>query len=172
MTVGAPVAIDVVAGNGFDTAVDVLGIQGFAVLASFLLATWGFALISLHLHRALLLANLAALAVSATLVLVLGARHGAVGAAWGTLAGELVLALGYVVALVRARPDLRPRLRNVPRVAAAALPAVGLALSAVPAVPAVLLGLTAYGGIALVLRAVPRELLERIPPLLALRRSG
>jgi O-antigen/teichoic acid export membrane protein len=161
--IGAPIAIDVVAGDGFAPAVDVLRIQGFAMLASFLLAMWGFALISLHLHRALLVANLAALVTSATLVLTLGSSHGATGAAWATLAGEIVLAVGYLAALVRARPELRPALRTVPRVLAAALPAVALGLSGMPALPATLVALAAYGAIALWLRAVPEELLERIP---------
>jgi O-antigen/teichoic acid export membrane protein len=168
---GAPVAIEIVAGGGFDPAVDVLRVQGFALLASFLLATWGFALISLHRHTALLLSNLAALAVSATLVLTLGAAHGAIGAAWGTLLGELVLAAGYLVAMVRARPDLRPALGVVPKVAAAALPAVALGLASLPAVAAVLLGLAAYVSIVLLTRAVPQELLERLPGL-ARARSG
>jgi O-antigen/teichoic acid export membrane protein len=161
--IGAPIAIDVVAGAGFAPAVDVLRIQGFAMLASFMLATWGFALISLHLHRSLLAANLAALVTSATLVLTLGSSHGAAGAAWGTLAGETVLAAGYLLALVRARRELRPALRTAPRVLAAVLPAVALGLSGLPALPATLLALAAYGALALWLRAVPEELLERIP---------
>jgi O-antigen/teichoic acid export membrane protein len=160
--IGAPVAIDIVAGGGFGPAVDVLRIQGLAMLASFLLATWGFALISLHLHAALLAANLAALVTSATLVLVLGSSSGAEGAAWATLAGEIVLAAGYLIGLVRARRELLPRLGVLPRVAAAALPGIAIGLSGLPAVPATLAAAASYAVAALALGAVPRELTERI----------
>lgn len=166
--IGAPVAIEVLAGDGFGTAVDVLRVQGLAMLASFLLATWGFALISLHLHSTLLFANLTALVVSAALVLSLGADFGAEGAAWATLAGELVLASAYLVGLLRVRPDLRPGLRVVPRVAAAALPAAAIGLSGLAALPATLAAVALYAVLVLLFGAIPRELTERVPLLRSL----
>jgi O-antigen/teichoic acid export membrane protein len=157
--IGAPVAIDVVAGEGFETAVDVLRVQGFAMLASFLLATWGFALISLHLHRELLLANLSALVVSATLVLVLGSAEGARGAAWATLAGESVLAAGYLFGLVRGRRELLPSTRMLPRVAIAAAGGAAVVVAGLPALPATLAALAVFTVLALALQAVPDELI-------------
>jgi O-antigen/teichoic acid export membrane protein len=157
--IGAPVAIDVVAGEGFETAVDVLRVQGLAMLASFLLATWGFALISLHLHRELLLANLSALVVSATLVLLLGSTEGARGAAWATLAGESVLAAGYLFGLVRGRRELLPSTRMLPRVAIAAAGGVAVAVAGLPALPATLAALAVFTVLALALGAVPAELI-------------
>jgi O-antigen/teichoic acid export membrane protein len=156
---GAPVAIDVVAGEGFEPAVNVLRVQGVAMLASFLLATWGFALISLHLHRELLLANLGALVVSATLVLVVGSAEGAEGAAWATLAGETVLASGYLLGLVRGRRELLPSMRTVPRVAVAAAAAAAVGVAGLPALPAALAALAVFSALALALRAVPTEML-------------
>lgn len=158
--IGAPVAIDIVAGEEFEPAVNVLRVQGLAMLASFLLATWGFALISLHLHRELLLANLAALIVSATLVFVLGSAHGAQGAAWATLAGETVLAAGYLLGLARGRRELLPSTRTVPRVAVAAAGAAAVCLAGLPALPTVLAALAVFTTLALSLRAVPTELLD------------
>jgi O-antigen/teichoic acid export membrane protein len=162
--IGAPVAIEIVAGPGFDPAIDVLRVQGVALLASFLLATWGFALISLHRHRALLLANMAALITGGTLVLTLGASQGAEGAAWASLAGETVLAGGYLIGLVRTRRELLPQAAIVPRTAAAAAPAVLLGLSDLPAVAATIAALVVFGALALALRVVPEEIVARLLP--------
>ena len=157
--IGAPVAIEVVAGDGFETAVDVLRVQGLAMLASFLLATWGFALISLHLHKELLLANLSALIVSAALVLVLGSAEGARGAAWATLAGESVLAAAYLFGLARGRRELLPRMRALPRVAIATAAGAAVVLAGMPALPATLASLTVFTLVALAVGAVPDELI-------------
>jgi O-antigen/teichoic acid export membrane protein len=157
--IGAPVAIDIVAGDEFEPAVDVLRVQGLAMLASFLLATWGFALISLHLHRELLLANLSALLVGAILVFVLGSAEGAQGAAWATLAGECVLAAGYLVGLVRGRRELAPRAWVVPRVALAAAAGAAVGVSGLPALPAALAAVATFSILVLAVRAVPPELL-------------
>jgi O-antigen/teichoic acid export membrane protein len=157
---GARPIIDVIAGlPKFEPAVDVLRVQGVAMLASFVLASFGFTLISLRRHRALLIANLVAFVVSLCLTLTLGAAEGARGAAWATLAGETVLALGYLVALVRHDPRSRPSLRGLARVAVAA--ALALALALVPGLPDVVraaLGGALYAVLALAMGAVPPEL--------------
>jgi O-antigen/teichoic acid export membrane protein len=163
-SVGAPVAVDIIGGSGYHPAAAALRIQGGAMLFSFLLATWGFALISLHRHRALLAANALAFAVSAAVTLALAPSHGAKGAAIATLAGEGVLAAAYLVALVRARPDLRPDLRVVPKVVVAAGAAIAVAVvSGLPALPATLVAGVVYAAAILALRAVPDELIELIP---------
>jgi O-antigen/teichoic acid export membrane protein len=158
---GARPIIDVVAGlPEFDPAVDVLRVQGAATFASFILASLGFTLISLRLHRSLLLANLVAFVTSLVLVLTLGAADGARGAAWATLAGETVLALGYFTALMRHDPSARPSLRLLWRLALAA--AAALALVLVPGVPDVVLaamGGLVYAALAAALGAVPPELI-------------
>ena len=61
--IGAPAIMQVIAGDGFADAVTPLRIQGVTLLASFVLAPAGFALLSLHLHRVILIANGVALAV-------------------------------------------------------------------------------------------------------------
>lgn len=126
--VGADLAIAVVAGPDFEPSVDVLQIQSLALLASFLLAVLGFALLSLAFYRGILIANGVALVVSLTLTLTLAPSYGAEGAAVATVFGEATLAVGYAVALLRRRPDLRFSLSIVPRVMAALAPALAVLL--------------------------------------------
>jgi len=162
--IGAPIAIDVIAGSGFHPAVGVLRIQGIAMFASFLLANWGFALISLRRHRALLVSNLIALVASLGLVLALAPSHGARGAAWGTVAGEAALAAGYLWALVRVNPRLRPELRVAAKVALAVAGASAVALiPGLPSVALVLAAAAAYAAIVVATRAIPQEITERLP---------
>ncbi len=86
---GAQFIIHVIAGPRFAGAVPVLRIQGLAMIASFVIAGWGFALISIKRYGGLLAANGAALVVSCALTLTLAATHGARGAALATIGGEL-----------------------------------------------------------------------------------
>jgi O-antigen/teichoic acid export membrane protein len=158
--VGAPVAIAVVAGDEFTDSIPVLRVQGLALAMSFVVAFGAFALLSLHRHRALLRATAVAFTLSATLTLVLGHVAGAHGAAYANLGGETVLAVGYGVALSRAPGGrdltLWPALRVV--VAGGAAIAVGL-LSGLPSLPATVLAGVVYLLLALLMRAVPEEVL-------------
>jgi O-antigen/teichoic acid export membrane protein len=160
---GAAPVIAVVAGSDFDGAVGVLRVQGVALALTFVIATWGFTLLAMHRQRAMIAANLVALAVSATTVLVLAHSHGAQGAAFGTLLGEITLSTGYIIGLIRTDARMRPGVRRAWRI----LPALGLALACgllpVPDVVATILGLAVYGVAALLLGAVPNEVRERLP---------
>lgn len=161
---GAAPIIAVVGGPDFADAAPVLRLHGLALSMTFVVVTWGFSLMAIHRHRPLVLINLAAFAVSVVTVLILARSHGAVGAAWATVLGELTLATGYGVALATADGDLRPRFGRAARL----VPAVLLALAAghwsgLPAIPATLLGLVVYALLALAARAVPDEILEHLP---------
>jgi O-antigen/teichoic acid export membrane protein len=161
---GAQFVIAVVAGPKYAGAAAVLRIQGLAMIASFVLAGWSFALLSLKRYRGLLLANAAALAVSCALTLTLAAVHGARGAAVATLGGEGTLAAGTLFVLVLGHPELRPPLGILPKVALAAAPATVLALATdLPSLVRALLALGAYGLLIALMRAVPKELTELIP---------
>jgi O-antigen/teichoic acid export membrane protein len=157
---GAPVAIDVVAGPGYEDAVGVLRIQAIALVATFMLALGAFALLALRLHAALVIANVAGLILSSALTLALAPELGAEGAAVANLAGEILLASIYFAALSRGA-GIRPSLHAVPRVllagglGAAAAFALGL-----PALPATLLAAVVFVVAAFVLRAVPAEAVE------------
>ena len=111
VVVGAPTIVEVMAGSGFADAVPVLRIQAATLVVTSVVAPMGFALLSLHAHRGIFTANLAALVVMLGGVTVLAAAYGPQGAALATVVGESTLAAGYYVALRRAAPDQVPSLR-------------------------------------------------------------
>jgi O-antigen/teichoic acid export membrane protein len=161
---GASFIIAVVAGPKFAPAASVLRIQGFALIATFVGAVLGYALLSLGRYRQLLLINLLALLLSGTLTSLLASRYGAVGAASATTTVELIYT-GMLAAAVL-REGVRPRISvsGLPRVAAAALlGALALLPAGLPSVLRPVLALSVYGAGLLVLRAVPRELLDQVP---------
>jgi O-antigen/teichoic acid export membrane protein len=119
-------------------------------------------LLSLRMHRELLYANLAALAVSIALTLVLGNAWGGLGAATATAIAELCLFGSAVWLLVRRHPALRPRWAILFRVLAAALLTAALAVIPVPSVVLAVAGTVVYTVLALALRAVPEELLVEL----------
>ncbi len=161
---GAQFMIHVVAGHEYAASTGVLQIQGLALVASFVLAGWSFALLSLKRYKGVLLANLAAFLVSCSLTAVLASSDGATGAAIATLCGESVLALGSLLALLHGHPELRPKLVIVLKVALATAPAVVLALlSGMPSLVRMLLALAVYGLLIVITRAVPAEAVELLP---------
>jgi O-antigen/teichoic acid export membrane protein len=156
---GARFALDVVAGADFADAVPALRVQGIALAMTFLAAPGGFALLSLHRHRALLVVNAIAFAASLVLTVVLGGAFGAHGAAYANLVGELVLAVGYGVALALSGTVPRPEWRIVGAVVVAVGLAVAAALlSGLGSLPAAVLASAVYLGTLAVLRAYPPEL--------------
>jgi O-antigen/teichoic acid export membrane protein len=164
LVVGAPTIIDIMAGTGYREAVPALRIQGATLLASFALAPIGFALLSLHAHRAILVANAAALAVMLCAVGALASAFGAEGAAIGTVVGEWSLAIGYFLGLRRTASEVIPGFDRAMRGLIVAAPCTALAL--VPGTPAWVLAslaLVVYTLLLVVVRAVPHELVEVIP---------
>lgn len=159
LAVGAEFAIHVVAGHGFEPSIEILRIQSIALVTSFIVAVFAFTLLSLRLHKELLVANGIAVVVATVATLVLVPPFGAHGAAVAPTAAEACLGLSYAVALRRAKPELTVSLGIVPRV----LVAVALGLVAGIAVPlpsvvqAAVAGLVCFGML-LALRAIPFEL--------------
>jgi O-antigen/teichoic acid export membrane protein len=163
VALGAPVIIDVMAGSSFEDAVPALRIQAITLVATFIIAPLGFALLSLHDHRGILVVNVVALTVMLASVGALASAFGPEGAAAGTVIGEATLGAGYLLALRSTAPDVSPGFERAWRSLVAAAP--GFALLAVPGLPAlvaVVLGLALYALLLVVLRAVPDELLEPI----------
>ena len=127
--------IDVVAGAQFGPAAGVLRLHAVALLASFVAAVFGYALLAVGRYRAVLAMNAAALVVVAVAGALLIPAHGARGAAVATVLSEGTLALVGAVALVRSGALGRGfSLRVVPRVAVAAAVAVGAAVLGRPPV--------------------------------------
>jgi O-antigen/teichoic acid export membrane protein len=159
LSLGAPLAIDVMGGAEFAPAAPVLAVQALVVGATFVNVVWGFGMLSLHMYRTILGLSLGSLVAVIVMVAVLVPIDGARGAAIGTAAVETVVAVLGGVLLVRDRPHLRPPLAIVPKVALASLiGAAPVLLTDVPVAPGVLLATLLYGTMLLVLRAFPREL--------------
>lgn len=167
VVVGAPAIIEIMAGSGFEGAIAPLRIQGATLVATFLLAPLGFALLSLHAHRALLVANSVALAVTVAAVLALASAFGPEGAAAGTVIGESTLGVAYWIALRRTARDVAPGFGQVLRGLLVAVPVLALGLLAPLPLLAAVVAVAVYGVLLLLVRAVPEELLELLP-----RRGG
>ena len=156
--------IRVVAGPEFAPAADVLRIQGVAVGLAFLAAGPSYGLLSLRHHRAVLVGNLAALAVSAALVPILASADGARGAAVATVVAEVVLTVVMIGGAARAGLPIGLTARGLTRV----LFAAGAALAAALAAPLPAVGQTAIAGVVYLavlaaLRGIPEEVLELLP---------
>ena len=156
---GAAFAVQVLGGE--NQSVQALQVLSVALIGTFLVATWAFALLSLRRYRALLVTNLVALGISIGLTFLLVPSHGALGGAIAVTATEGALALMYGIDLVRARRDLRPPLAILGPVAlgvaAAVAPLVTLNL---PSVVEAVLAPIIFLAVLAALRALPTELVE------------
>jgi len=160
LIVGAPLIVEIIAGDSFAPSAEVLRIQAGALLLTFAGAPLGYALLSLRRHRDLLVITLAALVLNGVLVPLLADTHGANGAAAATLGAEFTLTASALFIL--ARLDRRLRLSLAVVVKAAPGFGAGCAVLAVPGVPSVVrmaLATLLYAGLGLLLRAVPDEIL-------------
>jgi O-antigen/teichoic acid export membrane protein len=160
--VGAPLAIDLIAGSQFNASVDVLRVQAFALIPSFVMVVWGIALLALARFRGILVANVVAFVASAITTLALAPSYGAFGASFATLAGDTCLAVSYGIVLMRRNPEFRVSLALVPRVALAY--GIGMCALLLPSSTSVrLVAATATYLAALVaFRAIPREIWEAL----------
>ena len=161
--IAAPFAVEFIGGPKFTPSVEVLQILGAGIIGTFLVATWSFGLLTLKMYRELIWINGAAVLFAVLLSALLIPSHGARGAGVTTATLEVALALAYGIALSRHRPDLRPSLGHVPRVALAL--ASGLAVGAllpVYSLIAAAAGAAVLVAMLLVLRAVPEEFLHAI----------
>jgi O-antigen/teichoic acid export membrane protein len=161
---GASFGIKVVGGSEFAPSASALRILSAGVWATYLIAVWSFALLSLQRYRQMVIANGVSLLLAVALSVVLIPAAGADGGAITTAVLELFLAAANGFFLFRARPDLRPGASVLPRLALALFVGlgVGAALLAVHDVVAVAGGSLAYIGMLFALRAVPPELLEAV----------
>jgi O-antigen/teichoic acid export membrane protein len=161
--VGAPFVIEVVAGAEFKPAADVLRLHALAFLGSFAAAVFGYTLLSLRLHRQVLVINAAALVGMVVFGAALIPAFGAEGAAGATAISEAVLALTGAVCLARSGMVAPLSARAIPRLAAAAVVGVGVPVAiGLPALPAAVLAVVLCAGAALLLGAVPDELLDEL----------
>jgi O-antigen/teichoic acid export membrane protein len=160
---GATFAIRVIAGSGYEQSVEVLRILAVALLGTFVIASRGYALLSLDRLRAMLVCNAIALVVVLACGVPLISTYGAKGAAIAMVAAELTLAVCYERALSHQRPELRLSPGFTLRAAAAALLAgVVAGVLGLPSVLAAMLGVALYLAALLALGIVPAEIREAL----------
>jgi O-antigen/teichoic acid export membrane protein len=148
-------------GHGYEDAAPVLQIQAFALLGVFLSQVFALGLVAVHRQRALALANLLALVTGLGAGLILIPASGATGAAVAAIAGELGLSTICLVALLRARPNLRPSPGRPLRVLLALALGIGAGLP-LPDIAGAAVGIVVFVGAAALLRAIPAELFEAL----------
>lgn len=158
LVVGAEPIVRVFGGNAFLDAAPVLRVQALALLGATMTQAWVLCVVAVGAQRSLVWVNAIALASVVGLGLVFIPALHAEGASIAAAIGEAILAGAVLVALVRARPAMRPSARNVPRVAVAGGLAALLALSPLPDGIDAVLAAAVFIGVAWVLGAVPAEL--------------
>ncbi len=170
IAIGAPLAIEIIGGGEFRGASSVLAVQGVALGAMFVSAVWANGLLGLGMYRQIMVLNITALAANACVVTALVLLDGAQGAAIGTAIVEIGAAIANAALVIRGRPQLRPSLRAMPRVAVAGL--LGLAPLALPDTPVIVrlaLSSLIYGASILALGVLPREIDVFLPSILRRR---
>jgi O-antigen/teichoic acid export membrane protein len=158
LEIGAEPIVRIFGGDEFLGAVPVLRWQALALLGATLTQAWVLGVVAVDAQRALVWVNAVGVGTVVVLGLSLIPPFEAQGASIAAAIGEATLAIVTLVALVRARPALRPAVRNLPRVAVAAGAAVLLVLSPLPDVIDAALGGVVFLAAAYVLGAVPAEL--------------
>jgi O-antigen/teichoic acid export membrane protein len=162
LAVGAAPIVQVLGGSAYADAASVLRIQSVAIAAAFVTQLGTFGLVAIRRQRALVLVNVLALATVLVLGCTLIPLLEADGAALAASIGETILALAAMTMLVRARPALRPDLAYVPKLLLAAAAGGACVLLPVWDALAAVLAISVYGAVALLLRAVPVELVEAL----------
>ncbi len=157
---GAPLAIEILAGEQPLPAIDALGILGIGLGFSFVGASSQFALLAMRGHRAILLVNVVALLVNVTLTLILVPDHGARGAALALTVSEATVATFSTALFARSLGGFQLPWGLILRTALAAALGAGtaLALKGAGIVPEAIGTAVVCLGAGFALRALPPEL--------------
>jgi O-antigen/teichoic acid export membrane protein len=162
LAIAAAPIVQLIGGSAYADAASVLRIQSVAIAGAFMTQVGTFGLIAVQRQRALLVVNAVALVAVLVLGFTLIPAFEADGAALAASIGEVLLALASLTMLARARPALRPRLHYVPKLLLATAAGGLCALLPIPDALAAVVAVAVYGAVALLLRAVPAELLEAL----------
>lgn len=162
LAVGAEPIIDFLAGADFAPAVPVLQIQGLALAATFLVTLFASTLWVVRAKRQLVIGEVVGVTCAIALTGALVPLAEAKGAAIAMLGAETLLAVWLGTTLLRLRPDLRPSLRVVPKVALALAAGAAFWFAPLADLVTVVLGSAAYLGVLLVLRGIPVEIWHAI----------
>jgi O-antigen/teichoic acid export membrane protein len=162
---GGPFAAGVLGGPQYPGAGEVMRILGAGVGATFLLAVFAYALLSQHMLRAMIVINVAILALSILLSVLLIPGHGARGGAVVTVSLEGTLACLFGGTLFVAHPELRPGVGRLARILAALALAFTVALAApVSSLASAVIGSVVLAIAVALLRAAPPEMMDAIRP--------
>jgi O-antigen/teichoic acid export membrane protein len=162
LVLGAPFAIEVLAGSQGHPSTAVLQIQAAGIIATFVASATGYPLLALHRNKETLVANVICLATAIVLTLALTPTWGAKGAAVSAVSAEFFLASVTAFALMR-RGGVKLPLREVPIVLLAAFAALGLGLLVgIHPVVQVAVGAVAFLVILQLLGRFPAEVRELI----------
>jgi O-antigen/teichoic acid export membrane protein len=165
VAIPAQPVVRLLGGDEYVGAADVLQVQALALIGLFLGQVWQLGLVAVRRQAAVAVANGIALVVVLALGLALVPSSGAVGAGVAAAIAETLLAGLLLLFLARADRRLLPSFGFAWRVGVAA--AAGAAVLLVPGLPAVAAAVAAvavYVVAALVVRAVPSELLIHLVP--------
>jgi O-antigen/teichoic acid export membrane protein len=159
VSLGARPLLIALGGDPYRGAANALRIQIFAIVLVFVGQAWQLGLVAMRQQRALAVANGVALVVVLVAGVILIPPFGAVGAGIAAVTGEVALAGTVLLSLQRLEPVLVPHVRNLPRIAAAAvISGIGGAFVPDPIVGA-LVGSLAFVALVFATRSMPPELL-------------
>lgn len=155
--------ITLLAGNQSEPSVDLLRIQAVALVATVIAVAAGFVLLALRRHRAILLANAAALVVALTITPVLISLYDATGAAVGVLLAEATLGAVTLAVLLRTRPRAAASLRRLPRILLSAVIAgLSVLVPGLPTLGDVILGVLAFPLLLAAIGCFPPEVADAL----------
>lgn len=156
--------VPLIGGPHFHGAIPVAEVQGFALVGTFAASPCSYGLLSLHLYRRLLTANLSALVVMVVLTTVLAHTHGATGAAISSICGEATVAMLMLAGLLRAQPESRPSYGFVAKILFAGTCCAVLAAEPwLPPVERTIVVVVAYAAVVLLTRTLPQEVIDALP---------
>lgn len=165
LVTGASFVAAVLGGSAFDGAIAPIQVISIGLVASFVLITSSQVLLASGHHRQLIVVSVVGAILSVIATWALASQYGTTGAAAGIALGETLLAMGYIVVVVRVDRRLFPGLRWQAGALFSAAAGCSVALIGLPGLPAAILGLVVMAAFVLVLRLAPPELLAHVPGL-------
>lgn len=160
VTIATPL-IELLGGAQYKGAGPVLQIQVFAMIGIFLGQAWQLGLVAIHRQSAVIVGNILALFTVVLLGLILIPSNGATGAAIAAVIGESVLAVTMLAMIVKLKREIAPRLGfSIKVLVAAAVAAIPLLIPGMNAYIAALVVLIAYIIMVIVLRVIPKDVIQ------------
>jgi O-antigen/teichoic acid export membrane protein len=162
LVTGATFVVAVLGGSEFADAAPIVAVIGLALPASFVVFTGSSVLLAAGRHSELVLVSVIGATASVLATTILAKSFSTTGAAAGIVVGETVIATGYLIQIARMDTHALPRLNWSIAVLVAGAIACAAALLPLPGIVCGVLGLLIFAGLAILLKLVPPELLDRL----------